>query len=128
MANPASITTTSLVKNGGVTQPTAQAVDTNGTINCPLGEGRSRSIFLEIVNAAATVLTVTVLAGKNPPALNAADIAITFAATGSAGDKKLIGPFDASFCGKADGSVDIKFQAASGAPNATVRAYRFVKA
>lgn len=123
MANPAALTINSLVANSSLNQPAAQTIDTDGTVSCAAGSLLDR-LFLEIVNAAAAVLTVTVKAGTGEHAHTALDLAISMAATGAAGDKKLIGPFEAARFVKPDGSIDVAFLAASGSPNATVRVYR----
>jgi hypothetical protein len=129
MANPASLTINALSANGSVNQPAAQTIDTNGTVNCA-AQSQTERLFLECVNAAAAAIDVTVKAGAYPPAHRAGigDLKVTLAATGSAGDKKLIGPIESSRFAKADGSVDVQFQAASGSPNLTLRVYRLPKA
>jgi hypothetical protein len=126
MANPASLTINELTANGGINQPTAQTVDTNGTINCAAKSVTER-LVIEVVNSAAAAITVTLKAGVNPPSIQARDLALSLAASGSAGDKKIFGPFDSSRFTKADGSFDVQFQAASGAPNLAVRIYRLPK-
>jgi len=123
MANPASLTINSLVANSSLNQPSAQAIDTDGTVNCAVGSLMDR-LFLEIINLAAAALTVTVKAGTGDHAHTALDLAISMAATGSAGDKKLVGPLEAARFVKADGSIDVAFLAAASTPNATVRVYR----
>lgn len=123
MANPASLTITELTKNAAVSQPSTQAIDTDGTVNCPT-LGLTDRLIMEIINLAATALTVTVLAGTGSQALIAADLAVALAATGSPTDKRIIGPFEAARFMKEDGSIDVAFAKASGSTNATVRIYR----
>lgn len=123
MANPASITITELLKDGAQNQPSTQAIDTTG--NVPVNAaGLVDRLILEVINLAAVVLTVTVKAGTGDQALIAADLAVSMAATGTATDKRIIGPFEAARFMKADGSIDVNFNPASGSPNATVRCYR----
>lgn len=126
MANPASITITAAVANSAVNQPAVQTVDTDGTINCAVG-GKMDRLILEIINAAAAAVTVTIKAGTSAAAHQARDLAIALAATGGATAKRIIGPLEASRFMKADGSIDIAFLAASSTPNCTVRAYRLPK-
>lgn len=126
MANPASITVTALSANGGTNRPTAQTVDTDGTVPVTVGGSMDRLIF-EIVNAAVNALTVTVKAGANPPSILSRDLAIALAATGGASATQIVGPFESGRFIKADGSVDIAFLAATGVPNCTIRAYRLPK-
>src|SRR5262249_21697412 len=123
MANPASLTITALVANSSVNQPATQAIDTDGTVNCPAGSLTDR-LYLEVINAAAAALTVTVKAGTGDHAHTALDLAVTVGATGSGSDKKLIGPLEAARFVKADGSIDVAFLAAASTPNATVRVLR----
>ena len=123
MANPASLTITDLVKNAALTQPATQAIDTDGTVNC-VSAGKTDRLIFEIINLAATALTVTFLAGTGSQAMIPQDLAVALAATGSPTDKRIIGPFEAGRFMKADGSIDVQFAHASGSTNATVCAYR----
>ncbi len=126
MANPGSITVTDCVANGVINQPAVQTVDTDGTINCPVG-GKTDRFILELINAAAAALTVTIKAGVGEQAKQAKDLAIALAATGGGTAKRIVGPLESSRFLKADGSIDIAFLAASSTPNCTVRAYRLPK-
>ncbi|MGB7925580.1 MAG: hypothetical protein WCF57_20245 [Pyrinomonadaceae bacterium] len=130
MANPTSLTVTDLTANGSVTQPAAQAIDTNGTV--PLAaEGAHDRVLIEVVNADDAALTVTIKAGAESAGAGRAgigDLAVSLAATGGAGDKKIIGPFESARFQQAGGALSVQFAAATGAPNATVRAYRLPKA
>ena len=123
MANPANLTINELPSNGAVNQPGAQAVDTNGTINCPVKSQTDR-LLIELVNGAANALTVTVKAGTGVQAHTARDLAVALPATGGAGAAKLIGPLESMRFVKPDGSIDLQFQAAAGSPNVAVRVYR----
>jgi hypothetical protein len=125
MANPASLTPNDLTQNGSIAQPAVQTVDTNGTINC--ATNKMDRLFLELVNLAANAITVTVKAGASPPALLALDTALVVGATGGGTDKKIFGPFESGRFIKADGTFDVNFLAAAGAPNLQVRVYRLPK-
>lgn len=120
MANPVALTINELTSNTAIAQPAAQTVDTNGTINCAAKSGTGR-LVIEIVNAAATVLTVTVKAGTGAQAHTARDLVVTVPVSPGA---RILGGLESARFVKADGSIDLQFQAASGAPNASVRVYR----
>lgn len=126
MANPASITVTALTANSATNRPTAQTLDTDGTIPVTVGGAMDRLIF-EVVNAAAAAATFTVLAGDNPPSPLSADLAIALAATGGATATRIVGPFESARFMQSDGSVNVSILAASGSPNVTIRAYRLPK-
>ncbi len=123
MANPASLTITDLTKNAALNQPAVQTCDTDGTVNC-VAAGKTDRLIMEVINLAATAATVTVLAGTGDQAMIAKDLAVALAATGTATDKRIIGPFEAARFMKADGSIDVNFLKASGSLNCTVRVYR----
>lgn len=125
MANPAAITVTDTSANAGVNQPAVDTVDTNGTINCALG-GKFRVLF-ELINAAANAIDVTFKAGTSEASIQSRDLKITLAATGGAAAKQLVGPLEGSRYMKPDGSIDIAFLAAAGAPNLQIRTYRMPK-
>lgn len=124
MANPASLTINELTKNAAANQPTAQTIDTEGTVNCPAA-GLTDRLIIEVVNGDNEVLTVTVKAGTGSQALIAADLVATLAASGGgATANQIIGPFEAARFMKEDGSIDVDFQSAGAAPSASVRVYR----
>jgi hypothetical protein len=130
MANPTEVPVTDLAANSSVTQPAVNTIDTNGTVPVPAG-GALERLVLEIINADDAALTVTIKAGDaGAGAVRGAigDVSIALAASGSAGDKKIIGPFESARFVQALGKLNVQFQAATGAPNATVRAYRLPKA
>ncbi len=130
MANPEALTLTDAVANGSVNRPAANAIDTNGTVPLAAGGAHER-ILLEVVNADDAALTVTIKAGVAAAGAGRAgigDLAVALDATGGAGDEKIIGPFEAARFQQADGKLNVQFTAATGAPNATVRAYRLPKA
>lgn len=130
MANPSSLTITDLTRDAAVSLPTAQAIDTNGTVPIAAG-GNTGRLLIEVVNTDDAALTVLVKAGDNPPALRSGlgDLSVALAATGGgATASRLIGPFEAArFC-QDDGSINVTFTAATGAPAASVRVYRLPKA
>ncbi|HEY0171522.1 MAG TPA: hypothetical protein VGB98_10900 [Pyrinomonadaceae bacterium] len=129
MANPDAITVTDCVANGSVNRPAAQAIDTDGTV--PLAAaGAHERIVLEVVNADDAALTVKIKAGAEGAGAGRAglgDLSVTLDATGGAGDEKILGPFESARFQQADGKINVEFDAATGAPNATVRAYRLPK-
>ena len=123
MANPANLTINELAANSAINQPTAQAIDTNGTINCAAKSLTDR-LIIEVINTDDAALTVTLKAGTGVQAHQSRDLAVSLAATGTATDKRIIGPFESSRFSKADGSFDVQFTAATGAPACSVRVYR----
>jgi hypothetical protein len=128
MANPSFFTINNLTANASVTQPTADTVDTTGTVPIRAGSLTSRMI-VEVINGAGVGLTVAVKAGNNPPAVRAGlgDLSVSLAASGSAGDKKIIGPFESARFAQGNGDVNLSFSPVSGSPNATVRVYHLPK-
>jgi len=126
MANPANLTVNTLTRDAAIQKPAVQTVDTNGTINIPGLGSETTHLWLDLVNAAAQAITVTAKAGVNPPAMRTGigDLAVTCAATGSGAASQILGPFEPARFVKADGSMDINFQAASGSPNLAVIVYR----
>ncbi len=128
MANPASITVTDLTVNTAVNQPSTQAFDTDGDIPIlAAGAARADRLILEIINTDDAALTVTVKAGDNPPSHLAADLAVALAASGTATDKRIIGPFESARFLQDDGKILVNFAAATGSPAGTIRAYRLPK-
>lgn len=124
MANPANLTINELSANAALSLPTAQSIDTNGTINLPAGSLTDR-LLIEVVNTDDAALTVTVKAGTSAVAHTARDLSVALAASGGgATAQRMIGPFESARFVKADGSIDVQFAAASGSPAASVRVYR----
>ena len=126
MANPATLTVTDLVANGSVTQPAVNSIDTTGTVPAAVA-GAAERVVIEVVNAAVVALTVKVKAGAEGAGAGRGqigDVSVALAASGSAGDKKIIGPFESARFVQADGKLNVEFTPASGSPNATVRLYR----
>lgn len=127
MANATAITVTSLTPDtAGVAQPTADVLDTGTaavTLSADVG-GQSELIMLEVKNTAgaANDLTVSVLAGDNPPAQRAGlgdlDTVIAQNAT------KIIGPLESARFIQDDGKLNVKFAPASGTLAASIRCYK----
>jgi hypothetical protein len=130
MANAVAITVNTLVADtAGIVQPTGDTLDT-GTVAVTLPAavgGLSGEVWLEVRNNAATAvnLTVSVLAGDNPPALRAGlgalDTVIAQNAT------KIIGPLESARFIQDDGSLSVTFTPASGTLAATIRCYKLPK-
>jgi hypothetical protein len=130
MANPTEITVTDLAANSSVTQPAVNTIDTNGTVPVPAG-GATERVVLEVINTDDAALTVTIKAGAaGAGAVRGAigDLAVSLPASGTAGDKKIIGPFESARFVQSGGKINVQFAAATGSPAATVRAYRLPKA
>lgn len=130
MANPSSLTITSLSRNAATSLPSAQAIDTNGTVPIAAGSLMDR-LIIEVVNTDDAALTVLIKAGDNPPALRAGqgDLSVALAASGGgATAKRMIGPFESGRFAQDDGSINVTFTAATGSPAAEVRVYRLPKA
>lgn len=122
MANPANLTITELTPNAGLNQPAVQTLDTAASIEVVGVKSETDRLIVEAINTAAATATLTVQAGDNPPGHNSRALAVAFAATGSAGDKKIIGPFEAGRFVKADGNIDLTLAGAT--PGMTIRIYR----
>lgn len=131
MANASAITVTSLTANAaGTAQPTGDTLDT-GTIAVTLPAdvgGVVDRLLLVVTNnaAAANALTVSILAGDNPPAqrsgLGALDTSIAQNAT------KIIGPLEGARFIQDDGKINVTFTPAAGTLAATIRCYKLPKA
>ena len=127
MANATAITVTALTPDtAGVVQPTADVLDTGTsavTLAAAVG-GQSELVILEVKNTAgaANNLTVSVLAGDNPPAqragLGALDTVIAQNAT------VLIGPLESARFIQDNGKLDVKFTPAAGTIGAAIRCYK----
>jgi hypothetical protein len=129
MANPTTLTKTTLSADASVNQPAVNTIDTNGTVPLDVA-GATDRVILEIVNADDAALTVTIKAGNaGAGAIRGAigDLSFAFPATGAAGDKQILGPFEPARFVQAGGKLNVAFLAATGAPNATVRAYLLPK-
>jgi hypothetical protein len=89
-------------------------------------ESLADRMLMEVINLDDAALTVTLKAGTGVQAHTARDLAVVVAATGGAGDKKIIGPFESARFVKANGSIDVQF-AGGASPTSTVRVYRLPK-
>lgn len=125
MANPAALTVNKTTANEAIAQPAAQAIDTDGVVPCPVN-GESERILIEIVNGDDAALTVKIKAGTTEAAgrRGLGDLSVALSATGGGSDKKIIGGLESARFIQSDGSLSIEFDAATGAPNASVRVYQ----
>jgi len=134
MANATAITLNDCVANGGITQPTADVLDTGtAAVTLPLalsGIGADR-VLLEVTNSGLQNLKVEILAGDNPPASRAGLGDLTLVAALAASGVKVFGPFEGSRFMQNDatskGRLDFKFTPASGTIGVGIRAYRLPK-
>lgn len=126
MANPANITVTELSANAAINQPAVQTLDTAGDITIVGVGSRTDRLIIEAINTDDAAATLTVKAGANPPGHTAADLAIAMAASGTATDKRIIGPFEASRFVQADGTLKLNL-AGGASPTVTLRVYRLPK-
>lgn len=128
MANPASFTITELPVNTATARPAVQTVDTDTTTGIPCDpKSQMDRLFFEFFNAAAQAITITFLAGDNPPSHLTRPLTVELTATGGATPSRIVGPFESQRFVRADGTIRIAFVAASGSPNVQVRAYRLQK-
>jgi hypothetical protein len=122
MANPLTLTLTAVPENGAVNEPAGDTIDTDGIVPLAAG-GATERILLEVINNDDAALTVKIKAGVHERA-GIGDLSIALAATGDATAKRIIGGLESARFAQKGGGMNIEFDAASGAPNATVRAYR----
>mgnify|MGYP007071570752 CR=1 FL=1 len=130
MANATALTVTTLTANAaGSAQPTADVLDTGTaavSLDADVG-GLSGRVIIEVKNTAGTAvnLTVSVLAGDNPPAgragLGNLDTVIAQNAT------KLIGPLESARFIQDNGKLSLTFTPASGTIGAAIRVYKLPK-
>ena len=125
MANASAITINDLVANSELADPTPDVLDTGTspvTLGCALKGGMDR-VILRVKNTAAQLLSVSVLAGDNPPAMRAGIGA--FAATDLAQNAIVfLGPFESGRFGQDDGKLNVLFTPASGTIGAQITAFR----
>lgn len=127
MANPEALTVTDLTANGSVAQPTADTIDTNGTVPIAAADilGATDRLVLEVTESNVRALTVKVLQGDNPPAVRTGvgDLEVAIAQNAC----KVIGPLEGARFLQSDGTVDVTFTGTGGAASAGVRAYLLPK-
>lgn len=128
MANATAITVTSMTANGSTAYPTADALDTGTaavTLPASVAGVADRVLFL-VQNTAAANLTVTVVAGDNPPAQRAGIGSFT---TGNIAQNAylLLGPFEGMRFLQDDGKINVTFTPASGTIACNVRCFLLPK-
>jgi hypothetical protein len=126
MANPATLTLTTISVGGAVSQPTGDAIDTDGTVPLECGGATERAL-IEVINNDDAALTVKIKAGYGERA-GIGDLSVALAATGGgATAKRIIGGLESARFAQKGGGLLVEFDAATGAPNATVRSYLLPK-
>jgi len=128
MANATAITVTSLTANSFTAQPTADVLDTGTaavTLPADVGGVGERVIFI-VTNTAAANLTVTVVAGDNPPAQRAG-IGNVVSGNVAQNGSVVFGPFETARFIQDDGTVNVTFTPASGTITCNVRCYKLPK-
>lgn len=126
MANPSSLTITEFTKNGQTANPSAQTIDTDGSVPVNAG-GRVDRLIIQVTNAASANLQVTVEAADNPPGIQSKSLVSSAIAQNAVA---WFGPFESSRFIKAGantGKLIVSFLAASSTPNASVRVFRLPK-
>lgn len=129
MANATAITVTDLALNSSSAYPTADVLDTGTvavTLPADIGGAANRALFL-VQNTSTANLTVSVLAGDNPPAQAAGQGAFT---SGNIAQNAylLLGPFESMRFGQDDGKINVTFTPAAGTIACNVRCLRVPKA
>lgn len=112
------VAVTALAANAGVTQPAGTAIAPANGANIP-NVGNTGRLVIRVTNTNGTQRTVTFKAGPNPPSVREGlgDLAVVVPAT--TGDK-LITLESARFV-KADGSIDVDFEASMAGVISVVR-------
>lgn len=126
MANPAELTITEFTKNGQTANPSAQSIDTDGTVPVNAG-GKTDRLVIQVTNNAAANLQVTIQAADNPPGLQSKSLVSSAIAQNAVA---WFGPFESSRfikSGANAGELNVEFLAASSTPNASVRVFRLPK-
>jgi len=126
MANPAKLTVTKLALDGSVAQPVADTIDTAGTVPIVPADygGDMGNLMIEVVEQNVDALTVTVLAGDNPPAVRSGLGNLVVAVAKNTG--KVIGPLESARFIQDDGKLNVAF-AATTTVSAKVRTYLLPK-
>lgn len=129
MANATAITVNAMTAETVLTQPTADVLDT-GTAAVTIGvtpDGDSHRLLLEFTNtaAAADTMTVSILAGDNPPAMANAAGAATFTVAQNAVRYIVV---DSGIHMQDNGAINVTVTPASTkTQTATIRAYKLPK-
>jgi hypothetical protein len=126
MANPLTLTLTTIPTGGAVSQPTGDTIDTEGNVPLDCG-GATERVLLEVINNDDAPLTVLIKAGYGERS-GIGDLSVTLAASGGgATAKRIIGGLESARFQQKGGGLIVGFDAATGAPAATVRAYLLPK-
>ena len=127
MANPAKLTVTDLTLDAATARPAVNTIDTNGTVPIAAADlaGASGRLVIEVVEPDTRALTVTVLAGDNPPAVRSGVGNLSVAIAKNSG--KMIGPLEAARFMQDDGTIQLTFTGTGGAAAAQVRTYLIPK-
>lgn len=126
MANPASLTITELSANAALNQPAVQTLDTAGSISILGVDSKTDRLIIEAINTDDAAATLTVNAADRPPGQTSAALAVAMAATGTATDKRIIGPFESGRFVQDDGTISLTL-AGGASPTVTLRIYRLPK-
>lgn len=107
---------------------TGDLVDGDGTVTLPGVDACERLLLLVANLDAATDATVTLLAGTDPPAWEAAagDLAFTVNGTGGAFPAVVLGPLSSSRFVRSDGSIQLSV-ALGGGDGVTITAYELAR-
>jgi hypothetical protein len=129
MANATAVTVNAMTTETVLTQPTADVLDTGtAAVTIPVTpDGDSHRLLLEFTNTAlaADTMTVSILAGDNPPAMTAAAGATTFTVVQSAVRYIVV---DSGVHMQDSGVINVTVTPASTkAQTATIRAYKLPK-
>lgn len=122
MANPLTLTITNIGESSAVSQPAGDTIDTDGTVQLD-ADGATERIVLDIVNNDDAALTVKIKAGVHERA-GIGDLSVMLGATGAPTAKRVIAGLESARFAQKGGHMNVEFDAATGAPNATVRVYR----
>jgi hypothetical protein len=129
MANATTLAVTALTTNSTTADPTADSLDTGSvavTLPASVG-GETDRVIIRVVNTAAANLTVTVVAGDNPPAFRAGMGALTSGTIAQNGILWL-GPFESARFIQNDGKLNVTFTPASGTIACSAQCFKLPKA
>lgn len=128
MANATSLTVNNFTANGSTANPTADVLDT-GTSAVTLYadvDGETDRVIIRVTNSAAANLTVTAVAGDNPPAQRAGVGGFTSGNIAQNGVLWL-GPFESARFVQNDGTIGFTFTPASGTINCSAQLFKLPK-